>query len=345
MNSSRISVCLPNYNHSRYLPGAVEALMAQSHRPHEIIIVDDASTDDSVCVIEKLCSKHPSIIFLRNEVNQGCCHSTNRAIAAATGDFLFNTAADDLVLPGYFEKAVASLKKYPKAGVCVTQIKYIDHDGSPIPQEKLFHRFSLQKHVKIRIPCLLEPDAVITRLKRQPWFLNGGPSPLYRREVILDAGGWHDELGPYTDWFNVHFAALKYGMVYIPEPLVAFRVNLGGFGETATRNPFTAIEMLGKCLALMRRPEFREVFPASFIRRKESDFAYFALAGSLNGAYRNLRLAADQLMPPSSAIDRAALFAFGFLHQAFKAVLMMYCRWKRRDIQWSEVSRDSHRDD
>ena len=129
-------------------------------------------------------------------------------------------------------------------------------------------------------------------------------------------------------------------MVYLPEPLVAFRVNLGGFGETVTRNPFTAIEMLGKCLALMRTVKYREVFPPAFIRQKEVDFAYYALAGSLNGAYRNFRLATDQLMPPSSAIDRVALFFFGVLHQAFKAVLMMYCRWKRRDIQWSGEVRD-----
>ncbi len=336
MNKLLLSVGMANYNHGQYLKKAIDALLNQSIQADEIIIVDDASTDDSVQIIEEMCRKSDRIKLLKNLVNQGCCFSTNRAIEAARGKYVFLTAADDLVLPGFFEKVLDSFEKYPHAGVCVSQLNYIDQAGNVIPQEKLFHRFSPQRDVKIATTCFIQPAELLVRLKRQPWFINGGPSPFYRRQALLETGGWHAELGPYTDWFGVHCAALKYGLIYVPQPLVAFRVNSGGFGETATRNPFTAIEMLGKCLALMRSPEFREVFPASFIRQKENDFAYFALAGSLNGAYRNLRLAADQLMPPSSAIDRALLSVIGFLHLAFKAILLIYCRWKGNKILWSE---------
>lgn len=334
MNNSRISVCLPNYNHGRYLAGAVEALMAQSHRPHEIIIVDDTSTDDSVQIIEELCSKYPSIIFLRNDVNQGCCRSTNRAISVATGNFIFNTAADDLVLAGYFEKAVAGLLEHPEAGVCVTQVKFIDEAGRDVQQGNWFWQFYRGRDAVGPGTEFLRPSDVLARIRRNPWFIYGGPSPLFRRETIIAAGGLREELGAYTDWFNVHFAALRDGMVCVPEPLVAFRVVAGGFGEAAARDPILASRRLARVLDLMRDPKFKHIFPPDFISRKEIEFVYYAFAGSLNVAHRSFCWGINQVIPASSLIDRVTLGLLNGLHALFKAVLLWYCRRKRAVIHW-----------
>jgi glycosyltransferase involved in cell wall biosynthesis len=339
MSNSRISVCLPNYNHSRYLRGAIDALMRQSLPPHEIIVVDDASTDDSVPILEGLKREFPQVILLRNQTNQGCCRSTNRAIAAATGDYIFATAADDLVLPGYFEKSVAGLQKFPMAGVCVAQVKYIDDAGVEVPLTKQFYRLSADVGRKEKAASYLDPSDVIARLKKDPWFLHGGPSPLYRREVILAAGGLHDELGPYTDWFNVHYAALKHGMVYVPKPLVAMRLIAGGFGESSARSPLTAIDKLAQVLQLMRDSKFQDVFPPEFVRRKEVEFAYYAFAGSMNNSHRSLRAGIDLIAPPVSVIDQAMLQLLTRLHQVSKAVLLLYCRRKRNVIRWPDGDR------
>src|SRR6266496_154803 len=341
MSNSRISVCLPNYNHSRYLREAIDALTQQSLPPHEIIVVDDASTDDSVPILEGLKREFPQLILLRNETNQGCCRSTNRAIAAATGDYIFATAADDLVLPGYFEQSVAGLQKYPLAGVCVARVKYIDDAGAEVPHTKLFYRLSADARRKEKAANYLDPSDVIARLKRDPWFLHGGPSPLYRREVILAAGGLHDELGPYTDWFNVHYAALKHGMVYVPKTLVAFRLIAGGSGEYSSHSPLTAIDKLAKVLQLMRDSKFQDVFPPGFVLRKEADFAYYAFAGSMNHSHRSLRAGIDLIMPPVSVFDQAMLQLVTKLHQASKAVLLFYCRRKRNVIRWPDENRPS----
>ncbi len=332
MSGTLLSVCMPNYNHGRYLKGAVDALLSQSVQPDEIIIVDDASTDESVSVIEELGRKEPRIKLLKNEINQGCCLSANRAMAAASGDFIFNTAADDLVLPGYFEKTVSSLEKHPQAGVAITQIKYIDPEGNDIPGEKLLHNFRPREHVKITTATYLSPAAVLARLQRQPWFINGGPSPLYRREVLLEAGGWHDKLGPYTDWFGAHFAALKHGMVYIPETLVAFRVVPGSFGESAWRSPLAALEKLRCVLELMRQEKYRDVFPGAFVRKKEKMFPYVAFSSSFTGAHRDFRWALEKAMPATSVLDRLLLHLFNLLLNAEKLALRAYCANKHQAI-------------
>ena len=73
MNSqtSSVSVTLPNYNHAKLLPRALDALLSRFLKPAEIIIVDDASTDESLTVIEWYAANHPEIIVLRNERNLG----------------------------------------------------------------------------------------------------------------------------------------------------------------------------------------------------------------------------------------------------------------------------------
>lgn len=336
-SSARISVCLPNFNHAKYLSGAIEAIWAQSLRPFEVIVVDDASDDDSVKIIEDLCIRFPDTRLIKNSVNQGCCRSTNRAIEAATGDYIFATAADDLVLPGYFQRTVLGLEEYPRAGVCVTGVKYIDSGGVEINPRSPFLR-AIKRVLGGNRRChFLAPKAVLARLRWRPWFLHGGPSPLYRRSVIIEAGGLHEELGPYTDWFNVHFAALKYGLVYVPEALVAFRIATGGFGESTARSPKTAIEKLNKVLGLMGAATYKGVFPEKFVRQRESDFAYYSLAGSLNYSKRNFDWGVKTLMPAKSFSDRVILGLISLLHKTEKAALLLYCRKKLGKIDWENT--------
>ncbi|MEY3775462.1 MAG: Chondroitin synthase [Verrucomicrobiota bacterium] len=334
MNDTRVSVCLPNFNHSRYLPGAVAALLAQSHPPHEIIIVDDASSDDSVRVLKELSSRHPEIIFLQNDVNQGCCRSTNRAIAASTGDYIFCTAADDLVLPGYFERTTAAMQQHPAAGVCVTLVKYIDETGNEVKKAPKFGR-AVPGASEGSAPRFLAPAEVMVQIHRRPWLLYGGPSPLFRRDTIVAAGGLREELGPYTDWFNVHFAALRDGVVAVPEPLVAFRMGAGGFGDSAACSPLIALGKLSQLLQLMRSEPFSRVFPLEFIVRKESDFLYYAFVGGLNVSHRGFKDAINQVAPPVSRWDRLLLAGFALLYLASKAMVFLYSRGKvAPQIRW-----------
>ena len=66
-----LSVVLPNYNHGDVIARALEALLHQERRPDEIVVVDDASTDDSRDVIARFAARSASIRVLVNEQNQG----------------------------------------------------------------------------------------------------------------------------------------------------------------------------------------------------------------------------------------------------------------------------------
>ena len=124
-----LSVLFPNYNHARFLPESLGAFLAQSYRPVEIIIIDDASTDNSVEVIETFARREPRLRLIRNERNMGVVPNMNRLVEMASGDYVYLSAADDKVLPGFFEKSMALLSQYPQAGLCSTVGRLIDKDG------------------------------------------------------------------------------------------------------------------------------------------------------------------------------------------------------------------------
>ncbi|MBM3804581.1 MAG: glycosyltransferase family 2 protein [Acidimicrobiia bacterium] len=84
-----LSVIIPNYNHAAFLPRSLGAILAQSVQPLEIIVMDDASTDNSVEVIESFVRRHPHIRLHRNARNLGVVANGNRAVDLAQGDYMY----------------------------------------------------------------------------------------------------------------------------------------------------------------------------------------------------------------------------------------------------------------
>lgn len=101
-----ISVIIPAYNAAKWLPAAVESVLAQTRPADELIVVDDGSTDDTADVCQALAGK---IRYLRRE-NGGLAAARNTGIAASSGEWLLFLDADDTLYP----HALASLAKAAK---------------------------------------------------------------------------------------------------------------------------------------------------------------------------------------------------------------------------------------
>ena len=93
-----VSIILTNYNHAAYLPRSIEAVLNQTAQPRELLIIDDASTDDSMEIIERYSRQDSLIRVHRNEQNQGVIESLNRHLNKARGDYLI-TAGGRLPRP------------------------------------------------------------------------------------------------------------------------------------------------------------------------------------------------------------------------------------------------------
>ena len=97
MANPTLSVVIPNYNHSAFLPRALSALGEQSKHLLEAIVIDDGSTDNSVEIIKRFATKYPVIKLHVNGKNRGSLVSVARGISLAGGDYLYFGAADDEV--------------------------------------------------------------------------------------------------------------------------------------------------------------------------------------------------------------------------------------------------------
>jgi cellulose synthase/poly-beta-1,6-N-acetylglucosamine synthase-like glycosyltransferase len=100
----RFSVVIPTYNRSGHLAAAVRSALTQTYPPHEIIVVDDGSTDDTRSTVEGLGRNGVPVQYLW-QVNQGAAAARNRGIRAASGDWIALLDSDDIWLPRKLETA------------------------------------------------------------------------------------------------------------------------------------------------------------------------------------------------------------------------------------------------
>jgi glycosyltransferase involved in cell wall biosynthesis len=108
------TVIVPNYNDAASLPACLAAIKNQTYTPIEVVVVDDASTDDSVRVAEAA-----GVTVLRNSRNEGSAVTRNRGAEWASGEYLFFVDADGALAPDAVANAVALLEADPELGaVC-----------------------------------------------------------------------------------------------------------------------------------------------------------------------------------------------------------------------------------
>ncbi|OIO59861.1 MAG: hypothetical protein COZ46_00210 [Verrucomicrobia bacterium CG_4_10_14_3_um_filter_43_23] len=222
-----ISVITPNYNHAHYLPDMLETTLSQSYPPHEIILIDDGSTDNSVEVIEKYATKHPCIKLIKFEKNQGVIKAVNKGINSATGDYYVFRSADDVSYPGFFEESIKMLLQYPEAGICCTDSTFFTTN---------YKVFTEQNQEWSDEPRFFTPFDFARTLKGG--FIYGSTC-MVKRSAVFDAGIYKEDLKWSADWFLMLVAAFRHGVCYIPKPLSGNRMDPKGYAATGMSDWFT----------------------------------------------------------------------------------------------------------
>lgn len=112
-----VTVVVPCFNYARYLPEAVRSALTQTDVDVDVVIVDDASTDDSLAVATRLAEDDNRILVLANDTNRGPVTTFNRGLDAAHGEYLVRLDADDLLTPGALARAVAVMQRFSRVGL------------------------------------------------------------------------------------------------------------------------------------------------------------------------------------------------------------------------------------
>ena len=198
-----VDVVIPNYNYARYLSACAQSVLSQDIDRLRLLIVDNASTDDSVRVAKEIAASDPRVELRLREKNLGPHSSFNEGIDWAESDYFLLLFADDFLVPGALARAISIMEKDP--GIAFTygrdvairgdvEIPDIDAQAADVP-------FKLH-----------ESRAFIKRFCRLGVFQIPGPSIIIRTSVQKRAGHYRTEL-PHSDDYELWLRLALHGSV------------------------------------------------------------------------------------------------------------------------------------
>lgn len=223
----KVSVVVPNYNYARYLPTRLGTILAQTHRPYEIIFLDDNSSDDSVVVAESLLSKSglPYRIVV-NDINRGCYSQWLSGIEMAKGELVWIAEADDESEPTFLEELIKGFED-PNVVLAYSQSRKIDQDGNVTRDNYLDYTNDLN-NTKWLSPYQRAGDDEIKDTLAIKNTIPNASGVLMRKP---DLSGIRDQLlllRNAGDWLS-YAHILESGSIYFtPKTLNSHRVHIGG---------------------------------------------------------------------------------------------------------------------
>jgi glycosyltransferase involved in cell wall biosynthesis len=206
-----VSVCIASYNHARFLPAALDAILGQTFRDFEIVVVDDGSTDNSIEILQTYAQKHPQAMRVFTHPggrHLGISATINLTVEKARGGYWCPHASDDVSYADRLERQVAFLESHPDVGWVYGVADRINKEGTLL--EGLFG-------------CDLSafPNLVERLIFSNPI---AGVTPMVRRECVLEVGPFEPGL-LYSDWeFWVRLAA-RYPPAFLPGAVVKYRMH------------------------------------------------------------------------------------------------------------------------
>jgi hypothetical protein len=171
-----VSVVIPCYRYGHYLPQAVASVLDQRGLDVDVLVVDDASPDDSAGVARRLAREDSRVRVLVNEVNLGHIATYNRGLARVSGDYVVLLSADDLLPRDALTRAVALMEHHHRVGLVFGHPTSFESDPPPAAEQvrswTVWHGLTwLRARAATGRNVILSPEVV---MRRAAWDELGG---------------------------------------------------------------------------------------------------------------------------------------------------------------------------
>ncbi|WP_018983093.1 glycosyltransferase family 2 protein [Salinimonas chungwhensis] len=295
-----MSILIAAYNAQEFIARAIESALAQTVLPHEIIIVNDASTDDTADVLDRFARKSELVSVHHLAVNSGPAAARNIGLDVATGDYLAILDADDAIESSFIDSIVNAIELYP-AHVYATNFYWYDiARGEPLAkglaQSEKVKEVNKYDFVKGARPYSEEADYGLL----QPVF---STSFLRQNQLRYPTDIRHGE--DFSLLVNLLLCDAK--LVVLKAPLYLYTTRDSGFSQTIPDYPKMADETLKLChqssvknddrlvsLLKQRATALKRLNASILLNSHRQKKQYRAMASSLvsNSAYRKLMVKA-----------------------------------------------------
>jgi glycosyltransferase involved in cell wall biosynthesis len=206
----KVSVCIPTYNTARYLPEAIESVLAQEFDDYELVIRDNASTDETREICRSYADSRIRYVRFEELVNQG--GNWNRCLSLAQGEYVALLHSDDKYLPGFLSERVRALDEHKEIGLAFGAVRLIDEQGAEIGSQSFndntFFAPKPEFLEHLLFGCVINPV-----------------SPMVRRSCYETVGRFNEERLWGIDWEMWLRLSAGYGVGYSPTINAAYRTH------------------------------------------------------------------------------------------------------------------------
>jgi glycosyltransferase involved in cell wall biosynthesis len=246
----KVTVICTCYNHEQYVLETLNSVINQQYSNVELIIIDNNSTDGSAKVIQLFSNLHPHVKYIELKQNIGLCRAFNMGLRQATGEYIIDLAADDILTPDRIIKQVSHFQRLTnETAVVFTNATYIDETGQHIG-----YHYAIDQHSKSTQPI---PEGNVYKEILKKYFICT-PTMMMRKSVLIALGGYDESLA-YEDFDFFVRSSNKYKYAYLDEILTKKRVLSDSLSTQFyhLQNPLlqSSFEVCNKAYALSRSQE------------------------------------------------------------------------------------------
>jgi len=237
-----VSIIIPTYNMAKYLPNAIDSVLAQTYKNYEIIVIDDGSTDNTRIILNKYKDKIKYVY----QKNKGLACARNTGLKYSTGRYIALLDADDLWLPNRLSEEVPILDNNPKIGLVHANAIDIDEEGNTLG-------------LTTQSPRLRKKNMALNLLLRKEHILC--LTVLFRKDCLKYVGMFDENL----TWLGVEDRDLwvriaqHFRIEYIDKPLALHRIRSDAMSrniENMMKARYYVVDKYNprsSCLSFMRR--------------------------------------------------------------------------------------------
>jgi len=223
----KVSVIIPNYNHAPYLTRRIESILAQTYSDFELLILDDASLDDSRDIAQRYLAE-PRVRLELNETNSGNAYlQWRKGLSLTSGKYVWIAESDDYAEPTLLERLVEKLEHNPPVGIAVCESEVVDEtDRLIVPYGDIWKNNESFAEYDL---SFLDREIVFSgpdycRRLMIPWnTIPNASAVVFRRAAFEAIGGPVTHMKLCGDWFTYCKILMRFDIARIPDHLNYFR--------------------------------------------------------------------------------------------------------------------------
>jgi glycosyltransferase involved in cell wall biosynthesis len=214
--SPLISIIMPAHNASKFLCEAIDSVLGQTYKNIELIICNDASTDDTQQIIDKY-QLDSRVKYISNVENEGISSSINKCIGLSNGKFIARMDADDIMAPNRLSLQVKYLLEHDDIYMLGGAIELINKNGDILKKRKY----------------PLDHEKIVKTFFYYSPFCN--PCLIFRKEVFQEVGLYNSNLDGAEDLDLIARIIVKFKTANLNEILLKFRIHGSSISEVKSR--------------------------------------------------------------------------------------------------------------